>query len=351
VHKQHILILTAIRGVAAWWVVLFHFRAFLFPYLGPLFYLAISKGYLAVDLFFSLSGFVLLLNYDEAKLTVRNVRTYYIKRVARIYPLHVFMLFAYVLLIGVVLLLHHGIPADRFSLEEFGLNLLLLQDWVSFAALSWNTPAWSISAELAAYFIFPFIVPAVNRLSGVGSKALVFGAALLILNIGFRAHDFDIGSAIGTLGLLRCVAQFTLGAITAALYLRFPRPGRIAKIVLLLLVAASVFGAQKYGTSLFMPLAWNGLIYAAAANKQSKSLRFFGWLVFVGEISYATYICHYFFYDVFKLVAVRSLVATTPFAYLAITFFAIFAASVILHLFIEVPAHRLIVKGRRHALG
>jgi Acyltransferase family len=96
---EHLASLTPLRGVAALWVVLFHY-CWHFPavhadrYTG-----AVYKGYLAVDLFFMLSGFVISHVYHGAfarRITVRRYRDFLKARVARIYPLHLTVLSLFV---------------------------------------------------------------------------------------------------------------------------------------------------------------------------------------------------------------------------------------------------------------
>src|SRR2546423_8216468 len=150
--------LTALRGLAAWWVVLYHFDTYLLPYLPTWAFYFVSKGYLAVDLFFCLSGFVIYFNYGNLNvLSAREVRVFYLKRFAKIYPLHLFTIGLYVLLLGMLLLAHRGIPPGRFSGESLLMNVLLVQDWAP-ADMTWNVPSWSISAEFAAYLLFPLVV-------------------------------------------------------------------------------------------------------------------------------------------------------------------------------------------------
>lgn len=84
--------LTGARGVAAWFVVLFHLRAALGVSDGVQRFLA--KGYLAVDFFFLLSGFVIWLSYAN-RIAVQRWRAipgFLRRRVARIWPLHLVML-------------------------------------------------------------------------------------------------------------------------------------------------------------------------------------------------------------------------------------------------------------------
>jgi peptidoglycan/LPS O-acetylase OafA/YrhL len=93
--------LTPLRGVAALWVVLYHYcgTAQYLPNLDitPYSYF-ISKGYLGVDLFFMLSGFVMAHVYHDAfsESIGRHYRGFLVARIARLYPLHIFNLLLFV---------------------------------------------------------------------------------------------------------------------------------------------------------------------------------------------------------------------------------------------------------------
>src|SRR5690349_25057093 len=109
--------LTGLRGIGAVWVLLFHWSWMRYGQVPVL-----DRGYMGVDLFFLLSGFVLTHVYLKTlPLNVRAYRKFLIVRLARIYPLHLFVLLC---LAGAVLLvpsLTDSIPhADRrFSLPAF----------------------------------------------------------------------------------------------------------------------------------------------------------------------------------------------------------------------------------------
>jgi peptidoglycan/LPS O-acetylase OafA/YrhL len=91
--------LTPLRGVAALWVVLYHYTFQRLPSLNSEAYThLVQKGYLAVDMFFLLSGFVLTHVYHDA-FNVRDRRNYWkfiSARIARLYPLHLFVLLIFV---------------------------------------------------------------------------------------------------------------------------------------------------------------------------------------------------------------------------------------------------------------
>ena len=98
--------LTGIRGIASFWVVLVHFGTSLssvsgIKWLGSI--AIVSRGYLGVDLFFILSGFVLTLNY-AAPVRVgvkRDARTFLVGRVFRLFPLNCSVLILLVVLVRI----------------------------------------------------------------------------------------------------------------------------------------------------------------------------------------------------------------------------------------------------------
>src|SRR5258708_23148097 len=79
-----------------------------------------------------------------------------IRRVARIYPLHVLTLFLFV---GLTLLgIADSTLTSTGNLSDFFYNLFLVQAWGVTDHLSFNSPAWSISAELFCYILFPVLM-------------------------------------------------------------------------------------------------------------------------------------------------------------------------------------------------
>jgi peptidoglycan/LPS O-acetylase OafA/YrhL len=143
---EEIRALTGLRGIAAIYVMIFHFVPLVsFSGLEMTF---IGHGYLAVDLFFVLSGFVMALNYGrmfEARWTARTYMTFLGRRIARVYPLY---LVATVCGCGLVSTGYlEGFDTTPI-VKTFVFNVLMVQSW-GFAG-SFDAPAWSISAEFAA---------------------------------------------------------------------------------------------------------------------------------------------------------------------------------------------------------
>lgn len=172
--------LTSVRGFAALYVLLFHCQNTL-PWfnLGRLNGFA-DKGYLAVDFFFVLSGFILgyvyLRDVDAGR--HRQVR-FLALRLARIYPAHLLTLLLALLITRLPGFAQHAWL--DYDLATFISNLLLIHSWGLHHNLSWNYVSWSISAEWFAYLMFPLFAWASAVARGRARLACLLAAGLLLL--------------------------------------------------------------------------------------------------------------------------------------------------------------------------
>jgi peptidoglycan/LPS O-acetylase OafA/YrhL len=208
--RNEIRPLTGLRGVAALVVALYHCTlqtTMPVPYT-PRF---IHHGYLAVDLFFVLSGFVLALTYGRLfreSVSARAVAGFLFRRFARIYP-------AYIAITAFVLL-RYGQPNSRpYDAHDLVANLFLVQAWgFGFRSILGN--AWSVSTELFAYLAFPWIILSVAR-------ARVIKPLLLLLAIGGIVSVFRFGAGVtgpldvtgenSPFAVMRCCSGFVLGIL------------------------------------------------------------------------------------------------------------------------------------------
>ena len=281
--------LTGARGLAAWAVVLYHLRLSIAGLPEPVLKL-LAKGYLAVDFFFLLSGFVIWLAWHER---VRgHTARFWQKRVARIWPLHLLMLCLAVMLATVQAARGHPDPA--FPWAELPLHLLLVQQWGTTTTLHWNDPAWSISAELAAYLLLPLLTRTADW-RRCSTAALVALAAVALAILPLTIGTDSLGQDIARFGLLRCLAEFTAGTVLAALYLRggsARAPAGIAAI------GALAWAAGAPETLAVPPLFAAALLALARSRTRLLTLHPIHWL---GEISYATYLSHFLLWKAFKL--------------------------------------------------
>ncbi|HEX8667226.1 MAG TPA: acyltransferase [Allosphingosinicella sp.] len=336
-----ILALTALRGIAAWWVVLFHLRLMLVPYLPPAAIRFLAHGNLAVDFFFLLSGFVMYLNYAGRIRGWPSVGDFLFSRFARVYPLHLLMLLGFLGYFGAAALFGRG--GFEESPGYFAASLLLVQNWGFLGRLGWNVPAWSISAEAFAYLLFPALLlglaPAKRPAWFLVAAAAVLGVSV---HLYFAAFGFDFPNEVPRTGLFRCVVQFTMGMMLCELYRRLAGRPELKRTLIL---AAAVLAAAyvSFGAPV-LPLAWAALILAYALGR--GGLFEAPPLVWLGRVSYATYLCHYLALTLFRYAFVEEGKPVAP-ALLGLYLLGVLAASAGLYHGFERPAQRRLLAWRR----
>ena len=335
--------LTSARGIAAWYVVLYHIRDSAAGRVPAPVIDVLARGYLAVDFFFILSGFVIWLNYGELlrEHRWRAVPHFLWRRIARIYPLHLLVLAAAVGLALLCLATGRGMP-DGFAWETLPFHLLLLQNWGLIDGLGWNVPAWSISCELGAYLLFPLLVVRVDW-RRLPSGALLAVLALLILALFalFSASGKALlGNDIPHLGLPRCLLEFAMGTVVAALWLHWRAAPRRPALIAAACAAGGLLGfAVGVPEPLALPFVFvNLLLVLALGPKGANPLngRIVHWF---GEISYATYLAHALLFLVFKMAFVSD-PNDVPLPLLGLFLLLVLAASAALYHGFELPTQR-----------
>jgi peptidoglycan/LPS O-acetylase OafA/YrhL len=218
--------LTPLRGFAAIWVVVFHFQATIMNFNAINHTHLVAKGYMMVDLFFIMSGFIISHVYQQSfqpVLSSKNFRRFIVARFARVYPLHFFTLLILVLLIA---------PGGNWNPVDdpkaIPTNLLLIHSFGIHKVFTWNVPSWSISAEWWAYMVFPLLVIFIYR-----KKKLAFGllgifaiTAYLAIMYWLPRHDPFIPEKVVPhnldstfdYGFLRGLAGFICGMLLYKLY-------------------------------------------------------------------------------------------------------------------------------------
>lgn len=340
---RHLDALTGIRGLAAWGVVLYHCRLSLVQLIPAGAVAAMGKGYLAVDLFFILSGFVIWYNYASRIDTGGRgeIGHFLWRRLARIWPLHAALLSCFGCFALVLWLT--GRSLNGYPLAELPLHIVLIQNWGLTNALSWNHPAWSISTEAAAYAVMPALVAALSRLKGRTVPLLAVAAGLfLAVYVLFAANGFhSLGEDIPHLGLWRCLLEFALGNVVCLLWTGWRHVRAAAPLAYAVTLAICLTGvATRLPETALVPAAFFAGLLALAFDTGPLA-RFLGSGVvrYLGEISYSTYLSHFFLFIVFKLAFVdRSL--QIGWAGLAGYLVLVLTASVVLYHFVEKPAQR-----------
>lgn len=305
--------LTSMRGIAALAVVVYHFSGNFLPNLD----LAsttglVSKGYLWVDFFFVLSGFILSHAYADRfrdRVTWASFRAFIDARFARIYPLHFLVLIGFLLLELTKLALidlEWGQRVDQPFGESknaygFVLNVLLLQTSGLQAYPTWNGPAWSIGAEFVAYLLFPLLTVLVVRQSGSLRLALAGAALAGLWMISAGGTGLD---RTADFGLLRCAFEFTLGILTYRTFLMLPRHLLSGSTPLVVLGVGILLAMHFKWPDILIPPAYALLILFLAANQGMPSrLLSRSPLVRLGVISYSIYMSHFLVLSVIQVVS------------------------------------------------
>ena len=301
-YPQDLKPLTSLRFLAAFWVLLYHFKNHLALEMGR--WGLIADGYLGVDLFFTLSGFILAHVYLTSLEGGRFAYGGFLKnRIARVYPMHLAALGAMLVLFAGATAMGAGVGSpDAFKWSDLPAHVFMVHAWGTTAAVGWNFPSWSISAEWAAYLLFPMIawlVLKAQRWAGVFA-----GGALALCLVSFAALDNlhavlpwvgnDFSQMTAQIGALRILPSFLLGVALYAFGRATPAPKSWAWPI----VAFSA-GWIVAVTSLawWEGLVWfglAGLLYGLAETSRHgvdapMSSRLF---VFLGAASYALYMIH-----------------------------------------------------------
>jgi peptidoglycan/LPS O-acetylase OafA/YrhL len=299
--------LTGLRCLAAMNIVLFHFsNPQSFGFLAPV----VNAGYIALGLFFLLSGFVLAYNYGgQAREGKLNPVRFWKARFTRLYPVYLLSL----LLSWRMVVPEYGAHTHRMFLTGMVLTPLLLQGWVPQLATFLNTPAWAMPAEAFMYTLFPWLAkvkrPAtvwrnLALLVATWAVGMVPGLLYLIFQPDGIAHPdrWNWGPWLQALKYtpLPHLASFVFGILLAGLDALVPRASRL-RLLLGLAGFAGVFVLLELGPlvpyvllhdALLMPLF--GCIVLGLAGENLLSTAFsFRPLVFLGEASYCLYLLHF----------------------------------------------------------
>jgi peptidoglycan/LPS O-acetylase OafA/YrhL len=300
--------LDGLRGILALLVVSYHMYGPLalvhamFADHMPLF----TQAWYAVDVFFLMSGFVMMhvygKNFEHGPL-LRNFVQFLRARIARLYPVHLLALVV-MAVVMIPLLLHTGVLfawQGRYSFGAFASSLLMLHGpWLEYR--SWNYPAWSISAEWHAYLLFPVLWMCARRMAGLRALLLL---ALCCL-IPFWLYHLDLQpdqyptNGLALLG--RALPLFFGGMLMQRIdRSRWHWSGWSAGAMVIATVALLWHDASAPFAVLLAP----ALVFSAlSANWFQRVLRTRP-LLFLGKISYSLYMTHALIEAFFVEVTVR----------------------------------------------
>jgi peptidoglycan/LPS O-acetylase OafA/YrhL len=340
--------LTGVRGVAAVIIVVYHYGKFHLDRSTGIEIWRVPHGYMPVDMFFMLSGFVIGYVYRDAFAAdfLDSYRTFLIKRVARIYPTYLVICALYALKIAA------GLTGEetfaRFSGIDIIGNVLMLVGW-GLHIYPLIGVSWASSAEFGSYFAAPLLIRYMLR-EGVAAWAGFTALAMLaIYLIGISgqgvAGPLDVVSVDSVLPLSRAIAGFALGLATFRFAARLDwLPALLQDALVIVILIAIVAAAVLVTDDFLIYLLLVPLIAILSRDGRVAQLLFGNRLAYhLGSISYSIYLIH----PLFLTVAERASrhFGSTRTAYLAcvlVSSAAIWLLSYLSYRYVEMPGRRLV---------
>lgn len=316
--------LDATRGIAALVVVIYHFQHFyaynqdpknwvvnitampLYNLLKP-FYL---YGWMAVDLFFVISGFIFCWMYSKG-IEAKNIgfKSFLLKRFTRLYPLHILTLIITFALQGI-----YKNRTGEFFVIPFNdfyhliINLLFMQSWGFEKGPSFNGPSWSISVEILLYILF-FLVCRyrIIRLELMLASLVVIGLTYQFTNpiIGRGITGYFIGALVYTFFSKAVIGPNAVKVAIYSLWLC-----SLLWIISFVNIYINVFDfigldytyitnyrwIGKIIQRIFITVVFPLTVFSLAMGEsllKNKQIARWQLAAFLGEISYSSYLMHF----------------------------------------------------------
>lgn len=299
----------ALRGIAVLLVVLYHLSI-------PGF----QGGYIGVDIFFVISGYLIIKKILESLINEKfSIKHFFVKRVRRILPLLYFIL---AITSALSVFIKHPIDNVFFSKSSLS-TLLFIPNFFFWKNINYFNPktelmhlihTWSLGVEEQTYFFLPFFLIISYKLVKKSNKKILLLFIFVFLSsysMYFLGYYFQINA---TFYLFPFRAwEFFIGGIVAILEIRGIKiSNKFLDLILIIpiLLSASIFNPEIYSHNYFIifPVLFSAL-FILNENKSWDEIFIFKILIFFGYISYSFYLIHqpifvfsrlYGVYDVFK---------------------------------------------------
>lgn len=346
--------LTSLRFFSAFYVILYHVRIYSNV---EMYWLNsfIESGYLAVDFFFILSGFILSYTYfPKIRNNKFSFKKFVIRRIARIYPVHIFMLICSLLL----LVLSEKIRLVGYSDSLVGYKLLfenifLIHAWGQGESLSYNQPSWSISVEFFAYLLFPILILIIRKPPVIISIILSYAFFIVLYFYCYYFFEKNLTNLTFDGGIARILPEFIFGISLYFFFREYRYIGSLSQQLSIAFFTLLLCLYLKGMDFIVVPmLVW--IIYLLA-EKQRQGVSCWlnnRFLVFLGKASYSLYMVHYcvwlgglhiFLGHYMGLTYQENLPASVVYISMAAVILLMLILSIFLYKYIEVPLRHLII--------
>ncbi|HAO1513936.1 TPA: acyltransferase family protein [Escherichia coli] len=340
-----------LRGVAALFVVLFHLRsiiagAYAQENLGDILF---DYGYFGVDLFFMISGFVIVFSTQNDS----SIKSFAIKRFFRIYPIYL-----------IAILISYALSINSYTTSDLYKSLFFIQyDYSSIAPFygySMVSAAWTLSYEVVFYFIFTISMLISHKFRAFVCS--VFILTLFVINnfIFNNSGDYSAYASINITGPLESIVkitssqmmiEFVIGMLMCNVFLfiknnitikrNFISPLQILALLLSIIMIISPpeygHGIDKVGIGCFI------LILSFLSIEITNGMRTYRILMFFANISYSLYLSHLVVYNalnkyMYSIPYISNMHGFSKMSLLLILFITI---AWVIHMLIEAPCAKI----------
>lgn len=354
--------LTSLRFFFAFMVFLCHltyFRDSGIPAIHDLLENYLRYGYLGVNFFFMLSGFVMAFTYASAIGDKQFSRkNFLVKRAIRIVPLHYFTLLLITPVVVKSVLDDGGFTAHHTFqfLVKLGAHLTMTQSFIPAIPyyFSFNAPAWSISDEMFFYVLFPAIVAFIFRKGLIRSYAfylVLLAIALIMMTVIRNFYEmhwlFYINPFIRILDFIMGIFLFFFYSIIRYSNKMNSSHATLLQIISLIVPVLFFMGITyvdwAYTNSLYFYIPMALMIFSFAFSEGALAKLIRGrTLVFLGEASYSFYLtqditARYMNWNGNRLEIIKTYFGNNYMAFAAVQFVIALGVAIIIHLYVEKP--------------
>lgn len=295
--------LVGIRGVLSVIVVLVHLAPFaiaMVPTTRGFFEPVWHHGYVVLDLFFVLSGFVISSGYARTFARWSGWGTFgrfLWARLSRFYPVHLAILAVMVAAVLASRAVGREIPHGGDLTVDLLRQVTLTSGWGGADSLTWNGPVWSLSAEWACYLVLPLLLPLVQRLRTPAACVVGYLVACAVPLVAYAFLGFDDGTITYGTPLPRAFGGFLAGCALYQLASTGSRiPAWLGRVTgpLVALAFLTIVGVASVGLPSMLALPVVGLVVPALAQRRGTVDRLLSTrpALVGGEYSVALFLVH-----------------------------------------------------------
>jgi len=293
--SKHFYFVDFFRGVAALVVMIGHYQHFFYkngyyrdidvtlqPYYKELHFFYFN-GSMAVKLFWVISGFVFATAYLTSEFP--TLKSFFIKRFARLYPLHFVTLIIVAILQFICFKTTHYYQIYHFNdWYHFFLNLGLVSNWGFQRGSSFNAPIWSVSVEIFIYILFYCSLRFIKLAPVLATTALVLFFHFFV-NEGSFLYPFKL-----------CGFFFFFG-VGVYVILNLFKKWNVVVLIVSGLIFASTIGMRHYdkefgGSFLCLVFLLPSLILFLSSLDLLDTQQWGEKVKIVGDLSFSLYLCH-----------------------------------------------------------